>query len=121
MSSFRHCDVGCILIHHIKEAGSVREGLSGKLISKLDAVVRVEYHFSIGCTGLTSNDSVMEEVRDISTDPSHSQLQDIFRVPGVFHSTCWGVSRLTIGKISGEMYLPPGPIVEAFLRAVEQS
>ena len=48
MSSFRHCDIGgvkrapYILIHNIKEAGSVREGLSGKVIRKIDAVVRVE-------------------------------------------------------------------------------
>ena len=36
VSSFRHCGVGgvtrtpCILIHNIKEAGSLREGLSEK-------------------------------------------------------------------------------------------
>ena len=45
VSSFRHFGVGgvtispWIFIHNINEAGSVREGLSGKVISKIDAVV----------------------------------------------------------------------------------
>ena len=48
VSSLCHCDVGgvtrepFILIHNIKEAGSVREEIYGKLIINLDVVVRVE-------------------------------------------------------------------------------
>ena len=48
VSSSWHYDVGgvirspCIFIHSIKEEGSVREGLSGKGTSKLDAVVQVK-------------------------------------------------------------------------------
>ena len=73
MSYFRHCDVGgvkrdpCILIHNIKETGSVMEELSGKVIRKLDAVVRVEEQCAIGCTGQTRNDAGIEDVRDIYT------------------------------------------------------
>ena len=48
MSSFCNCDVGgvtrdpFIRIHNIKEAGSLREEIYGKLIIKLDVVVRIE-------------------------------------------------------------------------------
>ena len=67
MSSFRHCDVvgvtrpPCILIHNIKEAGSVWEGLSGKVIGKLEAMVQVEERCAVECTVPTSNDSEIEE------------------------------------------------------------
>ena len=57
MSSLRHYDVGgvtsppCILINNIKESGSVREEVYGKLIRKLYAVVRFEERCAVGCTG----------------------------------------------------------------------
>ena len=91
------------------------------MISKIDVVVQSEECCSVGCTGPTSNDSGMEEVRNISTHPSHSQLQERYRVPCVFRSTGWGVQILTIGEISGAMDLPPGPIMKTFSRVVEQS
>ena len=56
MSSFRHCNVGVvtrvpfILVHNLKEAGSVREGLLEKVISQLDVMVRVEEQCAVGCT-----------------------------------------------------------------------
>ena len=75
----------------------------------------------MGCTGPTRDYAVIEDVSEISTHPSSSQLQEKFRVPCAFRSTVWGVRRLTTGEIVGEMDLPPGQIVEAFSRAVEQS
>ena len=57
VSSFLHYDVGgvtrspCILIHNIKKACSVREGLSGKVIRKMDMVVRLEEQCAMGCKG----------------------------------------------------------------------
>ena len=63
MYSFCHCDVGgvtrapCIFINNIKEVGSVREGLSGKVIRKKDAVVQVKELCAVGCTKPTRNES----------------------------------------------------------------
>ena len=127
VSSFRHCDVGgftispWIFIHNINEAGSVREGLSGKVISKIDAVVLVEERCAVGYTWPTRDDSGMEEVGDISTHPSSSQLQERFRVPCVFRITGWGVQRLATAEISGAMDIPPIPIMEALSRAADKS
>ena len=42
-------------------------------------------------------------------------------MPCFSRSWVGGVGRLTSGGISGEMDLPPGPIVEASSRAVDQS
>ena len=90
MSYFRNCDVGgvtslpCIIIHNIKEIGSVREEISGKVTRKLDAVVRVEERCDVGCTGPTSYDAGIEHIMEISTHPSPSQLQEKFRLPCVF-------------------------------------
>ena len=76
VSSLRNCDIRgvtralCILIHNIKEAGSLREGLSGKVISKMDVVVMIKEKCAVGCTGPTTDDTGMEDVRDISTYPT---------------------------------------------------
>ena len=61
----------------------MREGLwgAGKVISKIDAVVRVKEKYSVGCTGPTSDDTGMDDVRDIYTHPSPSQLKEKFIVP----------------------------------------
>ena len=65
MSSLRHRDVGgvtrdpYILIHNIKESGSLVEGLSGKVIRKLYMVVRGEERCGLGCTVTTSDESGM--------------------------------------------------------------
>ena len=96
------------------------EGLSGKVIQKLDAVVQVKDQCAVRCTGKSRNYSEMEEVRYISTHPSPSQLQERFRVPCVFQRNGWGVRRLTTGEILGEIDLPPGPIMEALSRSEEQ-
>ena len=52
------------------EAGSAREGLSGKVIRNLNVVVRSKGRCAVGWTGLTSDDEGMEYVREISTHPS---------------------------------------------------
>ena len=65
VSSLRHYDVGgvtrspYILIHNIKESGSVREEVYRKLIRKMYAVVQVEDRCAVGCTGSTSDDTVI--------------------------------------------------------------
>ena len=103
ISSFRHCDVGgvtrppCILIHNIKESGSVQEETSRKVIRKLYAVLRVGEQCYVGCTVPTIYDTGMEDVREISTHPSPSQLQEKFRVPCVLRRMGWGVRRITSG------------------------
>ena len=118
MSSFRHCYLGeitrspFILVHNIKEAGPLIEGLSGKVMRKMDAVVRVEDLCDVGCAVTTSNDAGMGDVREISTHPSSSQLQDRFRRPCVSRRTGWWVRRFTTGGIVGAMDLPSGPILE---------
>ena len=86
------------LIYNIKESGSLIEGLSGKRFKKLDAVVQVKDQCAVRCTGKSRNYSGMEEVRDIPTHPSPSQLQERFRVPCVFRSTGWGYEDLPQGK-----------------------
>ena len=112
MSSFRHCGVGgvtiflCIFIHDIEEAVSVREETYRKLIRKIDAVLWVEERCDVGCTGPTSDDAGIEDVREISTHPSRSQPQEKFRVPCVFRSMGWKVRRLNSGEIAGSMDLP---------------
>ena len=70
----------------------------------------------MGYTGPNRYDAGIEDVREISTHPSPSKLQEKFRVPCVCRRTSWGVRRL-----AGAMDLTPGPIVEAFSRAIEQS
>ena len=80
VSPFCHCDVGgvtrapYILSHNINEEGSVREDISRKVIRKLDAVVRVQEQCAVGCTVLISDETGIEDVREISTHPSTSQL-----------------------------------------------
>ena len=68
----------------------MREGLSGKIIRKLDAVVQFEERCAMGCTGSTHYDARMLYLREISTNLSHSQLQERLRVPCVFQNTGWG-------------------------------
>ena len=78
VSSFRHCDVGgvtrapCILIHNIKESGSVREEVYRRAIKDLDAMLQVQERRAVRCTGPTTNDAGIEDVREISTHPSPS-------------------------------------------------
>ena len=99
----------------------MRKGLAGKVIRKLDVVVRVEDRCAMGCIEPTSDDAGMEYIREIYTHPLPSQLQERLRVLCIFRSTGWGVRKITTGGIVGEMDLSPRPIVEAFSRAVDQS
>ena len=97
VSSFHHCDVRgvtrapCILIRNIKEAGSARSEISGKVINNLGVVVRVGERCAVGFKGPTRDDTGIEYVREIYTYPSPSQIQEKFRVPCVFRSSDWGV------------------------------
>ena len=45
----------------------------------------------MGCTEPTSDNEKIEDVREISTHPSPSQLQEKFKVTCVFWITGWGV------------------------------
>ena len=103
VSSLRHCDVEIvkrspfILINNLKEAVVVTEETYGKVIINMDAVLQIEEQFSVGCTGPTSYDAGIKDLREISTHPSPSQLKEKFRLLCVFQSTGWGVRRLNSG------------------------